>query len=104
MVWYVLSGLGILILGLFSEFGTRPRPVVPASFVPGFLFLCVGAAFVMAIVDRYRPKLGSLLYFVPALIIFYFQAVGRNSALPILLYAGIFQLLRAALRVVPFEE
>jgi uncharacterized protein YqgC (DUF456 family) len=77
---------------------------VPASFVPGFLFLCVAAAFVMAIVDRYWPKVGGLLYFFPAIVIFMFQAQGGNSALPILLYAGVFQLLRALLRAIPFDE
>ena len=104
MAWYVVSGLVLLVLALIAEFGRRPKPIVPASYVPGFLFLTVGAAFAMAILDRYRPRIGGLLYLGPMLIIGWFAMVGQNSMLPLLLYAGLFQLLRALLRAIPFGE
>ena len=103
MAWYVVSGIGLILLALIAEFGIRPKPIVPASFVPGFLFLTVGGAVVFAVADRYLPRFGCLLTLIPAIAIFLVQTIGGNSALPLFLFAGIFQLLRAILRAVPFE-
>jgi hypothetical membrane protein len=105
MAFYVLSGLGLLFLGIFSEVGVRPKPATPITFVPGFLLLCIGAAIGMAALDRYYPKWGTLIYVVPALPIVLAQSSNSTSALPVLVYAGLYQLLRALLRVtLPAEE
>lgn len=96
--------MALIVLGIYSEVGVRPKPMVPAGQVPGFLFLCVGTAFGVAVFDRYLPKWGNIVYFIPAALIFVNQTTGRNSALPLLLYAGTFQLLRVILRVVNFES
>jgi hypothetical protein len=103
IVFLVVSGVLLLILGLFSELGTRPRPLVPITFVPGFAFICAGAGFGMAVFDRYFPRF-SWAYFLPAVWIFLAQSSGGNSALPILLYAGLYQVARAVLRLVDFGE
>jgi hypothetical protein len=99
MAWFVLSGLFYLAWGLLMEFGVRPKPLVPASFVPGFLFLCVGAGAGIALLDRYFPKFGTLACWALVPVIFLMEVSGNNSVLPLMLYAGVFQLARALLRV-----
>lgn len=99
MTWYVLSGLGLVFLGIYAEVGLRPKPATPISHVPGFLFLCIGAAVGMAAFDRYFPKWGSIAYFLPAVPMVLAQFGNGTSALPVLIYAGVFQLVRALLRV-----
>lgn len=99
MVWYVMSGLFYLLVGLLMEFVVRPKPLVPASYVPGFLFLCAGAGFGVALFDRYFPRFGLSVFFLLFPIIFVAEQTGNNSVLPLMLYAGLFQLLRALLRV-----
>lgn len=99
MIWFVVSGVFYLVFGMVLEFSVRPKPMVPASYVPGFLFLCAGAGFCAALFDRYFPRFGTIVFFLPAVLIFFFQTIGHNSILPLMLYSGLFQLLRALLRV-----
>ncbi len=105
MAWFVLSGFFYLVWGFAMEFVVRPKPMVPASYVPGFLFLCVGAGFGIALFDRYYPRFGTLACWTAIPIIFIAETAGRNSVLPLMLFAGIFQLVRALLRVtLPSED
>ncbi len=103
IAWFVLSGVALLVLALVAEFGVRPKPLVPASHAPGLLILCFGGAVAMAVVDRYLPRYGSAIYLLPMVVILFLQLSGRHSALPVLLYAGIFQILRPLARAIPVD-
>lgn len=104
MAWFVISGVLLLFLALFAEFGTQPAPVVPMGQAIALVMLAFALGCAVAVVERYKPRLGNLLYYVPAFWIFLQQTMQHTSALPLLLYASVFQLLRALLRVtIPSE-
>jgi|GEM_PF-6749634 len=99
MIWYVVSGVVLIILALYSEIGVRPKPLIPIGGHMGMVVLAFGLAFGAAVFDRFLPKWGSLGWFVVAFVVLLMQSSAQTSALPILLCAGTFQLLRALLRV-----
>lgn len=97
IAWYFVSGLLLLAGGIYAE--AALHPLVPVGYVPALLIIPIGLAVGIAVFELYFPRWGSPLYMLLAFLIVYQQFKSDTSALPVLAYAGVFQLARGCLRI-----